>query len=48
MMMMMMMMMRLERRASKNMATENCVYNSTSTIHNGHYAKQITQNFKTA
>lgn len=39
---------RLERRATKNIATENDLYNSISIIHNGHYHKQITREFKTA
>jgi hypothetical protein len=32
----------------KAMATENGLYNTTSTIHNGYYSKQITRKFKTA
>jgi hypothetical protein len=39
---------RLERRAYKNMTTENGICNTTSTIHNGYYSKQITGKFKTA
>jgi hypothetical protein len=38
---------RLERRAYKNMATENGLYNTTSTVQ-VHFSKQITQKFKTA
>jgi MoaA/NifB/PqqE/SkfB family radical SAM enzyme len=39
---------RLERRAKKNVATENCLYNTISTIRGRYYHKQITQKFKTA
>jgi hypothetical protein len=39
---------RLERRAYKNMATENGLYNTSSIIHNRYYSKQITWKFKTA
>jgi len=37
-----------ERIAYKNMATENGVYNTTYTMHNEYYTKQLTQDFKTA
>jgi hypothetical protein len=30
------------------MATENSLYNTISTIHNGYYTKQITRTFETA
>ena len=33
----------VERRAYENMATENGLRNTISTIHNGYYPKQITQ-----
>jgi hypothetical protein len=33
---------RLERRAHKNMANENSLYNTASSIHKGNYSKQIT------
>jgi hypothetical protein len=33
---------------AKNMAAENGLYNTTSTIYNGNYPKQITRQFKTA
>ena len=39
---------RLETRAYKDVATENDLYNTTSTIHNGYYSKQTTRKFKTA
>jgi hypothetical protein len=29
------------------MATENGVYNTTGTMHNQYYTKQLTKNFKT-
>jgi len=32
---------RLERRAHKNMATKNVLYNTISTIHNAYYSKQL-------
>ena len=38
---------RLERRDYKNMATENGLYDTISTIHNEYYSKQITRKFKT-
>jgi hypothetical protein len=41
-------MIRNKRRAYKKMATEKGVYNTTYTIHNKYYTKQLTQNFKTA
>jgi hypothetical protein len=37
---------RLERIAHKNMATENSLYSTTSSIHKGNYSKQTTQKFK--
>ena len=43
-----MLMIRNKRRDYKNMATANGVYNTTSTMHNGYYTKQITQNLKPA
>ena len=46
--MMITLMIRNKRRAYKNMATANSVYNTTSTMHNEHYTKQLTLNFKTA
>ena len=36
------------QRAYKNEATENSLCNTTSTIHNGYYPKQITWKFKIA
>jgi hypothetical protein len=47
-MMMIMLMIRYKRRAYKNMATANSVYNTTITVHNEYYSKQLTQNSKTA
>ena len=38
----------LEGRACKSMATENGMYNTNCTIHNGYYSKQITQKLKPA
>jgi hypothetical protein len=43
-----MMMIRNERRAYKNMATENGVCNTTYTMHNEYYTKELTQDYKTA
>jgi hypothetical protein len=34
--------------SNKITVTENGLYNSTSTIHNVHYSKEITQNFTAA
>jgi len=39
---------RNKRRAYKNMATANGVYNTASITHNTYYTKQLKQNFKTA
>ena len=38
----------LERGASKDMATESGLYNTTSAIHSGYHSKQITQQFQRA
>jgi len=43
-----MLMTRNEIRDYKNMATADGVYNTTSTMQNDYYTKQLTQNFKTA
>jgi hypothetical protein len=39
---------RHKTRAIKIMVTENRLYNTTNTIHNAHYSKQITQKFTAA
>jgi len=39
---------RHKTRSNKIIVTENGLYNTTSTIHNAHYSKQITQNFAAA
>jgi len=41
-----MMMIRNEQRAYKNMGTEKGAYNTTCTMHNEYYTKQLTQSFK--
>jgi hypothetical protein len=44
MMMMMMIINGREKRANKNTATDNGLYNTINAIHNAYYAKQITRN----
>jgi len=39
-------MIRNEQRAYKNMGTEKGAYNTTCTMHNEYYTKQLTQSFK--
>ena len=39
---------RHERRAYKNMSTDNTLYNATSAIHSGYLYTQITRKFQTA
>jgi hypothetical protein len=39
---------RHKTRSNKITVTENGLYNTTSTIHNVHYSKQITPNFTAA
>ena len=45
---MIMLMIRNKIRDYKKMASANGVYNTTSTMHNQYYIKQLTQKFKTA